>query len=112
MRFIIIQINQNKFSFLDNIKYLFLNIPVFMQKDDDIVVFETYYNPMLAQIVLARLEANGIPGFITDESLGVLYPVYNQGGGGIKLKVFARDLEKCREIVAEEPGLSEGDPEQ
>lgn len=80
-----------------------------MQKDDDIVVFETYYNPMLAQIVLARLEANGIPGFITDESLGVLYPVYNQGGGGIKLKVFARDLEKCKEIMAEDTNLSQGE---
>lgn len=77
-----------------------------MQNDDDIVVFETYYNPMLAQIVLARLEANGIPGFITDESLGVLYPVYNQGGGGIKLKVFARDLQKCKEIMTEDTNLS------
>ena len=91
---------------MGNIKYLFLNIPIFMQKDDDIVVFETYYNPMLAEIVLAKLEANGIPGFITDDSLGVLYPVYNQGGGGIKLKVFARDLEKCKEIMAEDTNLS------
>jgi hypothetical protein len=77
-----------------------------MQKQDDIVTFETYYNPMLAEIIRTKLEANDIPCFITDESLGVLYPVYNQGGGGIKIKVFARDLEKCKEIAAEEPGLS------
>jgi hypothetical protein len=77
-----------------------------MQKEDDIVTFETYYNPMLAEIIRTKLEDNGIPCFITDESLGTLYPVYNQGGGGIKVKVFARDLEKCKEIVAEEPGLS------
>ena len=54
-----------------------------MEKDGQIVTFETYYNTMLAEIVRAKLEANGIPCFIADESLGVLYPVYNQGGGGI-----------------------------
>ncbi|MDB5024004.1 MAG: hypothetical protein JWP78_1759 [Mucilaginibacter sp.] len=77
-----------------------------MQKEDDIVTFETYYNPMLAEIIRTKLEANDIPCFITDESLGILYPVYNQGGGGIKIKVFARDLEKCKQIVANEPGFS------
>ncbi|HVV54836.1 MAG TPA: DUF2007 domain-containing protein [Mucilaginibacter sp.] len=80
-----------------------------MEKDDKIVTFETYYNPMLAEIIRAKLEANGIPCFLTDESLGTMYPVYNQGGGGIKLKVFERDLEKCREIVDSDDGLSPGD---
>lgn len=78
-----------------------------MEKDDKIVTFETYYNPMLAEIIRAKLEANGIPCFLTDESLGTMYPVYNQGGGGIKLKVFERDLEKCREIVDSDDSLSD-----
>ena len=85
-----------------------------MQKDDEIITFRTYYNPMEAEIIRTKLEANGIPSFIADESLGILYPVYNQGGGGIKLKVFARDVEKCEEILSEENPLSEDDvhPEQ
>ena len=70
-----------------------------MKIDDEIVTFQTYYNVMEAEIIRTKLEANGIHCFITDESLGVLYPVYNQGGGGIKLKVFARDVEKCWEIL-------------
>jgi len=41
-----------------------------ISKLDDIVTLETYYNPMLAEIIRARLEANGIPCFLTDESLG------------------------------------------
>jgi hypothetical protein len=73
-----------------------------MNTDDEIITFQTYYNPMEAEIIRTKLEANGIPSFISDESLGVLYPVYNQGGGGIKLKVFARDVEKCKEILADE----------
>ena len=80
-----------------------------MSKEDEIVTFETYYNPMEAQIIRTKLEANGIHCFIADESLGVLYPVYNQGGGGIKIKVFARDLEKCKEIVDDEANLSADD---
>ncbi|MGZ3752249.1 MAG: putative signal transducing protein [Mucilaginibacter sp.] len=80
-----------------------------MQKEEEIVTFETYYDPMLAQIIRTKLEANGIHCFVTDESLGVLYPVYNQGGGGIKLKVFAHDVEKCKTILADEPGLLPGE---
>ena len=78
-----------------------------MQKDDEIVTFRTYYNIMEAEIIRAKLEANGIPSLISDESLGVLYPVYNQGGGGIKLKVFVKDLEKAGEILSEENPLSD-----
>lgn len=70
-----------------------------MQKDDEIITFRTFYNPMEAEIIRAKLEANDIPSFIVDESLGVLYPVYNQGGGGIKLKVFAKDVERSNEVI-------------
>ncbi|MBV8389872.1 MAG: DUF2007 domain-containing protein [Mucilaginibacter sp.] len=80
-----------------------------MQKDDEIVTFRTFYNPMEAEIIRTRLEANGIPSFITDESLGAMYPVYNQGGGGIKLKVFAKDVERSEEILSEENPLSDED---
>ena len=80
-----------------------------MQKDDEIVTFRTFYNPMEAEIIRTKLEANDIPSFIADESLGVLYPVYNQGGGGIKLKVFAKDVEKCEEILSDETPLSDDD---
>ena len=80
-----------------------------MQKDDEIVTFRTYYNIMEAEIIRAKLEANGIPSLISDESLGVLYPVYNQGGGGIKLKVFVKDLEKAGEILSEGNPLSDED---
>ncbi len=78
-----------------------------ISKLDDIVTLETYYNPMLAEIIRARLEANGIPCFLTDESLGPMYPVFNQGSGGIKLKVLAKDVNRCKEILAENDELEE-----
>jgi hypothetical protein len=76
-----------------------------MNKEEEIVTFETYFDPMLAEIVRGRLEANGIPCFLVDENMGTIYPAYNQGGGGIKLKVFKRDLEKCRKVLNEDEEL-------
>ncbi|RKR83083.1 putative signal transducing protein [Mucilaginibacter gracilis] len=77
-----------------------------MENEDQIVTFKTYYDPMLAHIVRTRLEDNGIACFIADENMGTIYPIYNAAIGGIKLKVFARDLEKCTAIVAEDNTLS------
>jgi hypothetical protein len=82
-----------------------------MSKDDDIVTFETFYDPILAEIIRTKLEANGIPCFLADENMGTIYPAYNQGGGGIKLKVFERDLEKCKEIRADDTEPTEEDTE-
>jgi hypothetical protein len=80
-----------------------------MNTNDKIITFESYYDPMLAHIVRTRLEANGISCFIADENtLGAL-PVFNQAVGGVKLKIFERDLERCREILATEGDLHDQD---
>lgn len=70
--------------------------------EDKIVTLEAYYDPMLAEIILGRLEANGIPCFLADENTLAANPFYNQAIGGVKIKVFEHDLEKCRAILAEE----------
>ena len=80
-----------------------------MKTDDKIVTFESYYDPMLAHIVRTRLEANGISCFIADENTIGANPLYNQAVGGVKIKVFERDLERCREILATEGDLHEQD---
>jgi len=80
-----------------------------MEADDKIITFESYYDPMLAHIVRTRLEANGIPCFIADENMVGANPIFNQAVGGVKLKIFERDLEKCREILASEGDLHERD---
>jgi len=77
--------------------------------DDKIITFESYYDPMLAHIIRSRLEANGIPCFIADENIVMGNPIYNQAMGGVKLKVFEKDVERCREILASEGDLHESD---
>jgi DNA-directed RNA polymerase subunit RPC12/RpoP len=80
-----------------------------MKTDDKIVTFESYYDPMLAHIIRTRLEANGIPCFIADDNTIGANPLYNQAVGGIKLKVFEKDMERCREILAADGDLKEQD---
>ncbi|MEO6523349.1 MAG: DUF2007 domain-containing protein [Mucilaginibacter sp.] len=77
-----------------------------MEAEEQIITFQTYYDPMLAHIVRTRLEDNGIACFVVDENMGTLYPAYNAAIGGIKLKIFARDLDKCKAILAEDSTLN------
>ncbi|ASU35383.1 putative signal transducing protein [Mucilaginibacter xinganensis] len=78
-------------------------------ENDKIVTFESYYDPMLAHIIRSRLEANGIACFIADENIVMGNPIYNQAVGGVKLKVFEKDVARCREILANEGDLHEND---
>src|ERR1700749_2924567 len=70
-----------------------------MTKDEPIVTFRTYYDPILAQIERAKLEDNDIPCFIADENIAGMNMLFNNAFGGIKLKVFERDIEQCEAIL-------------
>jgi hypothetical protein len=67
---------------------------------DKIVTFQSYYDPMQAHTTLAWLEDNDIPCFLADDNILWAKPYYNQLLGGVKIKVFEEDLEKCREVLA------------
>ncbi len=70
--------------------------------EDKIVVYSTYYNPIEAQIVKARLEDSGIPCFLTDEHVATINPLYNQAIGGVKLNVFEKDIAQIELLLKEE----------
>ncbi|RFZ84916.1 DUF2007 domain-containing protein [Mucilaginibacter terrenus] len=74
-------------------------------QNDKIITFDSYYDPMLAHIIRTRLEDAGIPCFIADENTLGAQPFYNQAVGGVKIKIFERDLEKCQQILAEDNTL-------
>lgn len=74
-----------------------------------IVTFDSYYDPMLAQIIYTKLRANLIPCFIADGNILWAKPYFNQLLGGVKIKVFEKDLTKCKEILAANNELVEPD---
>jgi hypothetical protein len=65
-------------------------------EEENIITLEENYDPMLAQIIRGRLEANGIPCTIVGESTP-----YNQVLG-VKIQIFERDKERCLKLLEED----------
>jgi len=58
---------------------------------------------MAANLARTRLEAAGIPCFLSNEHLVSLLPLYSPITGGVRLHVRARDAEAALEILHAEP---------
>lgn len=69
---------------------------------DKIVVFQTFYNPIEANIVKSRLIDAGIQCFLSDENTITINPLYTQALGGVKLHLFERDVEDAKSILKDE----------
>jgi len=70
--------------------------------NDRTIVYSTYYNPIEANIIKARLEDSGFACFLADENVSTIQPLYNQAIGGVKLIVFERDVEAINALLAED----------
>ena len=68
---------------------------------DKIVVLETFYNPIEANIVKARLLDSDIQCFLSDENSVTINPLYTQALGGVKLHVFEGDVPLAQSILQE-----------
>lgn len=69
---------------------------------DRIVIFDTYYNPIEANIVKARLMDSGIQCFLSDENVITINPLYTQALGGVKLHLFEKDVSVAKSILQDE----------
>ena len=69
---------------------------------DKIVVFETFYNPIEANIVKARLMDSGVQCFLSDENTITINPLYTQALGGVKLHIFEKDIPLVKDIFQDE----------
>jgi DNA-directed RNA polymerase subunit RPC12/RpoP len=76
---------------------------------DDIIVLRKFDSPIEANIARAKLDAYGIPCFLTEEHLTQL--INSVLSGGIRLHVFASDKETANEVL-EKDYLSKSDDEQ
>lgn len=68
--------------------------------DDRIVTLNTYIDFMEAEMALGKLQTAGIQCFI-DENATNIYPFYTDALGAYKIKVFERDVEKSRKLLAQ-----------
>jgi hypothetical protein len=73
--------------------------------NDRIIWYKTFYNPIEANIIRAKLEDSGFHCFLKDENISTLQPLYNQAYGGVKLMVFERDTAQIDLLLSDESGL-------
>jgi Putative prokaryotic signal transducing protein len=73
-----------------------------MQDHNDIIVFQKFDNAIEANIVKSKLDAYGVPCFLTEENMANLYPgASNLMSFGVRLHLFEHDVERARQIMSE-----------
>lgn len=70
--------------------------------NDRTTAYASYYNPIEANIIKARLEDGGFACFLADENISTINPLYNQAVGGVRLIVFERDVEEIKAFLGED----------
>lgn len=73
-----------------------------MGEHDAIVVFQKFDNAIEANIAKSKLDAYGIPCFLTEENMANLYPgASNFMNFNVRLHLFDHDAERARQIMSE-----------
>lgn len=75
--------------------------------EDKIVVYETFIDPIKANIVKGLLESYDIECFLADENMVTLNAMYSQAIGGVKLNVFEKDIDRINALLKAENSNSE-----
>ena len=70
-----------------------------MDTPDKIVVFAVYDSVIDANIIKTKLDAYGIPCFLTDENISSLYPLLGNSFSGARLHVFENDVDQVKLIL-------------
>ncbi len=66
-----------------------------------LVTVASFDNPMRAEILASRLEAEGIPTFLGDAEMMSINPLWSPALGGVKVQIREDDAERALEIMRE-----------
>jgi len=77
-----------------------------LEPQEKIVIFRAYDTVVEANLARTKLEAHGIPCFLTDEHLTNLYPIRNAIFPGVRLHIFENDYDEARLILDQLDGDS------
>lgn len=69
------------------------------ESDNEIVVFQHFDNAIEANIAKTKLDAFGVPCFLTEENMAGLYPGQNLLAFKIRLHLFASDRDRAAQIL-------------
>lgn len=84
-----------------------------MREDEKLVSVAEFENSFDAELAKVTLENAGIRSTILGEDIGIIQP-YSSTLFHVELQVFEKDLERAREVLAQQEPLqdSEGDQQQ
>jgi hypothetical protein len=68
---------------------------------NDIVVFRQYESAIDASLAKSKLDAYGVPCFLTEENMSNLYPGPNLLAMRVRLHLFAHDRDRAEQILSE-----------
>lgn len=66
---------------------------------EDIIVFQHFDNAIDANIAKTKLDAYGIPCFLTEENIAGLYPGQSLNAFKVRLHLFAADRERASRVL-------------
>lgn len=72
-------------------------------KSGDLVLLATIYDPVEAEIVVAKLRSAGIDTYVKHEALNVIYGLTVDGAGQQDIMVRAEDLDEARVALEQTP---------
>ena len=73
-----------------------------VENSEEIVVFQHFDNAIDASIAKTKLDAYGVPCFLTEENMANLYPGQSLYAFKIRLHLFAGDRERASQIMGED----------
>jgi Putative prokaryotic signal transducing protein len=73
-----------------------------MDETEKIIIYTSFDNVIAANIAKTKLDAYGIPCFLTEENFTSLYPLRNDIFPGVRLHIFEKDAEQAKNILEEE----------
>lgn len=70
-----------------------------MEEADKIVVFRAFDTAIEANLAKTKLDAYGIPCFLSGEAFMNVYPIRNEFFPGVRLHIFENDRPRVLEIL-------------
>jgi hypothetical protein len=72
-----------------------------MEEQDEIIVFKHFETAIDANLAKTKLDAHGIPCFLTEENMSNLYASQSFMVFGVRLHLFSKDAETAKQILDE-----------
>ncbi len=70
-----------------------------MDQAEKIIIYSAFDNAIEANIAKTKLDAYGIPCFLTEENFTGLYPLRNDIFPGVRLHIFEKDFDQAKEVL-------------